>query len=143
MPVRISVMPGEGAVCPATVKNGFRILISCLAKSITPPTSNTTIRGPSASSAAPSDPGPVGASVVTLIILPPRPPTVWAAHPCAPGKAGKSSAEIAFVDTMAAARSSAPATDFVLIEPPQQRPFTRPDSGFAIVNDTGFLYTGS
>src|SRR5690606_25480290 len=51
------------------------------------PTSKTTMRGPFASRAALNEPGPSGASVVTRMILPPRPPGVAAAGPTAPGKA--------------------------------------------------------
>ena len=45
-------MPGEGAVWPATVRYGFLIDSALRLRSIIPPTSKTTIRGPSASRAA-------------------------------------------------------------------------------------------
>ena len=45
------------------------------------------MRGASTCSASPSEPGPLGASVVTRTITPPRPPGVFAAHPSAVGNA--------------------------------------------------------
>ena len=57
------------------------------AMSMTPPTSNTTMRGPFASSAAFRLPGPSAASVVTRMTRPPRPPGVVDAQPTAPGNA--------------------------------------------------------
>src|SRR5689334_1986923 len=54
---------------------------------MTPPTSNTTRRGPGAMSACASEPGPAAARVVTRISLPPRPPTVPAAQPLAHSQA--------------------------------------------------------
>ena len=46
-----------------------------------PPTLKTTIRGPDASSAARSEPGPSSARVVTAICRPPAPPCVPAPYP--------------------------------------------------------------
>ena len=58
MPPRMSVMPGDGAVWPAMVRYGSVILTVCPPRSMTPPTSNTMMRGPGVSTAAPNDPGP-------------------------------------------------------------------------------------
>src|SRR3546814_3112336 len=69
------------------VRKGSVIVSVLRPMSITPPTSNTIMRGPFASAAALNEPGPSGASVVTRMILPPRPPGVAAAGPTAPGKA--------------------------------------------------------
>ena len=87
MPPRINVIPGAGAVCPAIVKNGSVIISVCSCRSITPPTSNTTMRGPVSANAADNEPAPFNASVVTRKIFPPRPPGVCAAQPSAPGNA--------------------------------------------------------
>ena len=46
------------------------------AMSMTPPTSNTTVRGPGVSIAALSEPGPSAARLVTRRICPPAPPRV-------------------------------------------------------------------
>src|SRR5687768_6943175 len=54
---------------------------------MTPLTSNTTIRGPSAAHAAARLPAPEALRLVTLITFPPRPPALPAPHPSAPGKA--------------------------------------------------------
>src|SRR5690606_9121847 len=62
-----------------------------MSASITPLTSNTTMRGPLSSSAACRLPGPVASSVVTLSTRPPRPPLTMAPNPSAPGKARTSS----------------------------------------------------
>ncbi len=56
-------------------------------KSITPPTSKTTIRGPGAATASANEPLPSALRFVTRMIFPPRPPGVEAAQPSAPGKA--------------------------------------------------------
>ena len=48
---------------------------------MTPPTSKTTMRGPAGLTASTKEPGPAGASVVTRMISPPRPPGVVAAAP--------------------------------------------------------------
>src|SRR5262245_5427468 len=54
---------------------------------MTPLTSNTTIRGPSAAHASARLPFPEALRLVTLMTFPPRPPTLTAPHPSAPGKA--------------------------------------------------------
>ena len=87
MPPSISVMPGEGAVCPAIVTFGSVIRSVWRSRSMTPPTSNTMMRGSAAASAARNEPSPSLASVVTLMMRPPRPPGVVAAQPTAPGNA--------------------------------------------------------
>ena len=74
------------AIAPGSIRTERR------SRSMTPPTSKTTMRGPGVPSASRSDPGPVGASVVTRRISPPRPPGVLAAQPSAPGKAGNGAA---------------------------------------------------
>ena len=81
IPPRINVIPGLGAVWPATVKKGSSIEMDRFARSITPPTSNTTIRGPEVVTASRKDPGPLASNVVTRMICPPRPPGVSAAQP--------------------------------------------------------------
>ena len=53
-----------------------------------PDTSKTTIRGPSASTAARRLPSPLSLRLVTFITRPPRPPMVYMPCPSAPGKAG-------------------------------------------------------
>ena len=58
-----------------------------LSRLITPPTSNTTMRGPLMATAAAKEPGPSVFRFVTPMIAPPRPPGVVAAQPVAPGKA--------------------------------------------------------
>jgi hypothetical protein len=75
-PPRMSVMPGDGEVCPATVTNGSSMVNVRWARSITPPTSNTTMRGPWACSAACSEPGPSASRLVTVSTRPPCPPSV-------------------------------------------------------------------
>jgi len=47
-----------------------------------------TVRGPLASIASRSEPGPESFRFVTSKTLPPRPPTVYFPKPSAPGKAG-------------------------------------------------------
>src|SRR5262245_58789026 len=79
-----TVMPAPGAVCPAIVINGWRIRTS---PRITPLTSNTTIRGPSAAQASARLPGPKPFRFVTLMTLPPLPPRLTAPQPSAPGNA--------------------------------------------------------
>src|SRR5690554_46606 len=79
-----SVMPGEGAVCPAMVMRGCLISTS---PRMTPATSNTTMRGPSAAAAAARLPGPSESRLVTLITRPPQPPRDVAPKPSAFGKA--------------------------------------------------------
>jgi hypothetical protein len=59
---------------------------------IVPPTRNTTVRGPSASHAARSVPGPESARLVTSTTRPPRPPLAFVPNPSAPGKAGTAAA---------------------------------------------------
>src|SRR5215510_13761031 len=54
---------------------------------MTPLTSNTTIRGPSAAQAAARLPAPEALRLVTLMTFPPRPPALAAPHPSAPGNA--------------------------------------------------------
>ena len=56
-------MPGDGAVWPAIVRNGSLISMSSRPRSITPATSNTTMRGPWVSIASRSEPGPRGIEV--------------------------------------------------------------------------------
>ena len=76
IPPRRMVMPGDGAVWPAMVTNGSSMTRPDFSRSIAPPTSNTMMRGPFMASAAARLPGPSFASVVTLRILPPLPPSV-------------------------------------------------------------------
>src|SRR5690349_10176126 len=158
MPPRLSVMPGDGAVCPATVIFGSRNTISFLLRSMMPPTSNTTMRGPLALTASAKEPGPDPASVVTRMIFPPRPPGVCAAQPTAPGKARSAlsladgvsapvelAAEYAAAGTAAMSTSNARRSRLLgqfdtlrcgnKVKSPSRR-----QAGF-IVNDTGFLYT--
>ncbi len=80
-------MPGDGAVWPAMVRNGSLRRSVVLSRSMTPPTSNTTIRGPDVSSASRREPGPEDSRFVTGTMRPPRPPGVAAAQPTAPGNA--------------------------------------------------------
>src|SRR3990167_3508735 len=87
MPPLMKVTPGDGAVWPAMVRNGSRMARTLPPRSMIPPTSKTTIRGPFVSTASRNEPGPSAARVVTRMILPPRPPGVVAAQPWAPGKA--------------------------------------------------------
>src|SRR4051794_13951235 len=56
---------------------------------IVPPIRNTTILGPLASTAALKLPTPESLRVVTSMTLPPRPPTLLAPKPSAPGNAGR------------------------------------------------------
>src|SRR5215207_2699089 len=79
-----TVTPAPGAVCPAIVMYGFVIRMF---PRMTPLTSNTTIRGPSAAHAAARLPAPEALRLVTLMTFPPRPPVLAAPHPSAPGKA--------------------------------------------------------
>ena len=69
------MIPGEGAVWPATVRKGL-VTRDARIKLIVPLTSKTTMRGPLACIAARSDPGPLSWRLVTLRIVPPRPPGV-------------------------------------------------------------------
>jgi len=73
---RMRVMPGDGAVCPAMVTKGSSMTSVLCSKSITPPTSKTTRRGPCASSAARSEPGPSASRFVTRRMCPSSPPFV-------------------------------------------------------------------
>src|SRR5687767_11109758 len=79
-----TVMPAPGAVCPAIVMYG---LVIRMFPRMTPLTSNTTIRGPSAAHAAARLPAPEALRLVTLMTFPPRPPALAAPHPSAPGNA--------------------------------------------------------
>ena len=72
--------PGDGAVCPATVRNGLVTVIAEF-KLMVPLTSKMTMRGPLACIAARSDPGPLSLRFVTLRIAPPRPPGVLTPYP--------------------------------------------------------------
>ena len=54
-----------------------------------PPTRNTQVRGPLASTQARSDPFPESLRFVTSITTPPRPPTAAAPPPSAPGNAAQ------------------------------------------------------
>ncbi len=67
-----------------------------LERSIIPPTSKITVRGPVASSAARSDPAPASLRFVTRRIAPPRPAGVAVPNPTAPGNTG-SAPETGFV----------------------------------------------
>src|SRR5688500_7961784 len=95
-------MPAPGAVWPAIVILGLVIRMS---PRMTPLTSKTTIRGPSAAQASARLPGPDAFRLVTLMTLPPRPPLLIAPQPSAPGKAlsepasGAASAESPFAET--------------------------------------------
>jgi hypothetical protein len=80
------VIPPPGAVWPAMVIWPLAIF-SWRFSGIVPATSNTTVRGPSASTAARRDPGPESSRLVTLITAPPRPPVANRPAPSAPGKA--------------------------------------------------------
>src|SRR6478735_7654457 len=71
-------------------------------RSITPPTSNTTVRGPFASTAVLNEPGPAALRLVTRMIAPPRPPGVSAAQPTAPGNASACAAVAAKAPASAA-----------------------------------------
>jgi hypothetical protein len=62
------VIPGLGAVCPATVRYGFRMSRREVS-TIVPDTSKTTVRGPDARSAALSDPAPESFRLVTRWIV--------------------------------------------------------------------------
>ncbi len=73
IPAPMSVIPGSGAVCPATVTYGARMWMSA-DRSITPPTSKITVRGPDASSSASRN----------------EPATVAVPNPSAPGNTGTS-----------------------------------------------------
>ena len=163
----ISVMPGDGAVWPAMVRNGSVILISCRSRSMTPPTSNTTMRGPASRAPRAASPGPLGASVVTRMILPPRPPGVCAARPARPGNASvvPRRARRQHDGETQGARRQMPATDMhapLNMEPPARSVAVRGLAKIStslthpralseslsrlparIVNDTGFLYTTS
>ena len=81
-------MPSPGAVCPAMVMQGLE-MVSLLCRSMVPETLKTTMRGPSASTAARRLPGPESSRFVTAITLPPRPPFVREPWPSAPGKEGR------------------------------------------------------
>src|SRR2546430_15821195 len=61
-------------------------------RSIIPPTSKITVRGPVASSAARNDPAPASLRFVTRRIAPPRPAGDVVPNPAAPGKTGKAPA---------------------------------------------------
>src|ERR1700730_15330292 len=82
------VMPPPGAVCPAMVRYGFE---TCNRDWFTmfPPTRNTQVLGPLASTQARSDPFPESFRFVTSITTPPRPPTDARPPPSAPGNPGQ------------------------------------------------------
>ncbi len=80
-------MPSPGAVWPAIVIYGLDMVRS-FSSVIMPETRKITIRGPLASIASRKLPGPSSLRLVTLKILPPRPPGVNAPAPSAPGNAG-------------------------------------------------------
>ncbi len=82
-----SMIPGDGAVCPAIVMFGFLMLRSPPIR-IVPDTSNTHTRGPLALTQARSDPSPLSFRFVTLYTLPPRPAGVSIPKPEAFGRTG-------------------------------------------------------
>src|SRR5688500_9993930 len=82
------VMPGDGAVCPATVTYGLEITRFAPTRMV-PETSKMMTRGPLAASASRREPGPALLRLVTRMISPPRPARVVEPKPCAPGKAGR------------------------------------------------------
>jgi hypothetical protein len=81
-----SVMPSPGAVWPAMVSRPF-VTRSGDFSTMVPETSNTTVRGPAASTPARSEPGPLSPRWVTWNTAPPRPPSAKRPAPSAPGKA--------------------------------------------------------
>src|SRR5688572_3850774 len=85
---------------------------------MTPLTSKTTIRGPSAAQASARLPGPEALRLVTLMILPPRPPAVTAPQPSAPGNAlifagFASAAKVESIDRTATRHAQDTAADVV------------------------------
>jgi hypothetical protein len=70
------------------VRKGFRMLMGD-SRLMIPEVSKTTILGPVASTAARKLPGPWSFIFVTLMTVPPLPPTLYAPKPSAPGKAGR------------------------------------------------------
>ena len=97
-------MPSPGAVWPAMVRNGSRITTGDR-RVTSPPTRNTTVRGPSGLDRRPEA---AGAGVVEVrarrTTRPPRPPGVEAPKPSAPGKAGSSGRADADIARRPAAR---------------------------------------
>ena len=66
------VIPSPGAVCPAMVRL-LAMVRFCPVMSITPPTSNTTVRLGWLTASA-SEPGPDALRLVTCTTVPPLPP---------------------------------------------------------------------
>ena len=86
-----SVMPSPGAVCPAMVMSPLLMVRPVSSSSsITPDTSNTTIRGPLAIQAARKEPGPLLFRLVTLMMRPPRPPVAPFPYPVGSNRVPKS-----------------------------------------------------
>src|SRR5688572_13514663 len=90
-------MPGDGAVWPATVTNGLRILMGREIV-IVPDISKTTVLGLTDDSSASRNVvvfGSLGSSdnVLTRKTWPPRPASVSVPNPIAPGKTGRVKAE--------------------------------------------------
>jgi hypothetical protein len=79
------VIPGLGAVCPAMVRKGSVIESIVLLSLMTPPTSNTTMRGPLVSNASRREPAPDASKFVTRMIWPPKPPLVGGPKATLPG----------------------------------------------------------
>jgi hypothetical protein len=87
----IKIPPEE--VCPAIVMYGFLIHKSDI-RLIIPETVKITTLGPDAVTASLKLSGPESFRLVTLITLPPLPPTLFAPKPSAPGKAGRAEADV-------------------------------------------------
>ena len=79
--------PSPGAVCPAIVIYGARIINGDFNRMM-PATLNTIVLAPPCSHAQRKLPGPSSFKLVTTITLPPRPPKLNLPPPSAPGNAG-------------------------------------------------------
>src|SRR6266511_3284167 len=95
-----------------------------LERSIIPPTSKITVRGPVASSAARSDPAPASLRFVTRRIAPPRPAGVAVPNPTAPGNTG--SGPDVGVATVIAEVPLLPPVAAVMVAEPTVTPVTKP-----------------
>src|SRR6266853_1043568 len=94
-------------------------------RSIIPPTSKITVRGPVASSAARNDPAPASLRFVTRRIAPPRPAAVVVPNPIAPGNTGNGPEDA--VRTVIDAVPLLPSLVAVIVTgPPAATPVTRP-----------------
>ena len=94
-------------------------------RSIIPPTSKITVRGPVASSAARNDPAPASLRFVTRRIAPPRPAAVVVPNPIAPGNTGNGPEDA--VRTVIDAVPLLPSLVAVIVTgPPAATPVTSP-----------------